>query len=60
MGSRYELRRHVEQDPPARARLIVYIDAEAPDEDPLEELRASGTETGSGERPDCAAPCQMT
>ena len=48
-GSWYELRRHVEQDLAGlEPRLIVYIDAEAPDEDPLEELRASGTEYRSG------------
>jgi hypothetical protein len=44
-GSWYELRRRVEptfarSDP----RLVVYLDADEPDEDPLREIRASGTE----------------
>jgi hypothetical protein len=44
-GSWYELRRRIESemgrpDP----RLVVYVDAEEPDEDPLAELRAAGTE----------------
>lgn len=41
----YEMRRRIEpQLGRADPRLIVYLDAEAPDEDPLEELRAYATE----------------
>jgi hypothetical protein len=44
-GSWYELRRQVEPQLAGREpRLVVYLDAAAPEEDPLEELRACGTE----------------
>ncbi len=44
-GSWYELRRRLEPDfAGLEPRLVVYVNAEAPDEDPLEELRATGTE----------------
>jgi hypothetical protein len=44
-GSWYELRRQVEPQLARREpRLVVYLDIAAPEEDPLEELRASGTE----------------
>ncbi|MDQ4145724.1 MAG: PglZ domain-containing protein [Actinomycetota bacterium] len=43
-GSWYELRRRVESKlSQPEPRLVVYIDAEEPDEDPLAELRALGT-----------------
>jgi hypothetical protein len=44
-GSWYELRRRIEPEL-ARSdpRLVVYVDADEPDEDPLAELRVSGTE----------------
>jgi hypothetical protein len=44
-GSWYELRRRIEPElSRPEPRLVVYVDANAPQEDPLEELRASGTE----------------
>ncbi len=44
-GSWYELRRRIEPElSRPEPHLVVYVDANAPQEDPLEELRASGTE----------------
>ncbi len=43
-GSWYELRRRIERElARPEPRLVVYIDSDEPEEDPLAELRASGT-----------------